>query len=166
MIRKLILIKNIEVQNANALSSPYTVGFPAITAWLGAIHALQRYIRDSYEDLSEVQFKAVAIICHKLFLNVSRESYDNHIILSTNPPATRLDEKFIKERKKKSFIPEPVCHLDCSLLIEHNLVNSQWRLLCESVNVALNTKIKIAGGDILKFEKVNLNNIFTIDENE
>ena len=32
-----ILISNIKIHNANAMSSPYTIGFPAMTAWLGPV---------------------------------------------------------------------------------------------------------------------------------
>ncbi|WP_415735253.1 type I-F CRISPR-associated protein Csy2, partial [Legionella pneumophila] len=42
MRSNLILLPSIRVQNANALSSPFTIGFPAMTGWLGGVHALQR----------------------------------------------------------------------------------------------------------------------------
>jgi len=38
MIRRILLLPHIKVHNANALSSPFTIGFPAMTAWLGAVH--------------------------------------------------------------------------------------------------------------------------------
>ncbi len=168
MLRHFILIKNIKVQKANALSSPYTIGFPAITSWLGAVHALQRYVKTSHENLSEVKFKAVGITCHKFHLNIFKENYDNNIILSKNPPATRKDEKFVKNEKSqnKAFIPLATCDLDCSLLIEHNIQNNNWPFLREAVNKSLHAKIKIAGGDILSFEKVNEDEMFLIDEHD
>lgn len=43
-MKSVLLIPYIKIQNANALSSPYTIGFPAMTAWLGAVHALQRQL--------------------------------------------------------------------------------------------------------------------------
>lgn len=164
MIKKFILIKNIKVQKANALSSPYTIGFPAITSWLGAVHALQRHIKNNFVDLSDLEFKAVGIVCHNFSLNIFKESYDNHIILSKNPSATRKDHKFLNTNK--SFIPEATCNLDCSLLIEHNIQNqnNKWRKLYESVNRVLNTKLKIAGGDILSFKSMGEDGVFLIDE--
>ena len=42
-----LLIPRIRIQNANAMSSPYTIGFPAMTAWLGAVHALQRSVQQN-----------------------------------------------------------------------------------------------------------------------
>ena len=37
-----LLLERIEIQGANAISSPLTYGFPALTGFLGAIHALAR----------------------------------------------------------------------------------------------------------------------------
>lgn len=40
-----LLLKNILIRNANALSGALIAGFPAVTAWLGFIHALERKVR-------------------------------------------------------------------------------------------------------------------------
>jgi len=61
-IRNFILLLHIKVQNANALSSPFTIGFPAMTAWLGAVHALQRKLNIEFEKL---KFNATAVISHE-----------------------------------------------------------------------------------------------------
>jgi len=45
--KRLLLLPHLKVHNANALSSPFTIGFPAMTAWLGAVHALQRKLNAS-----------------------------------------------------------------------------------------------------------------------
>ena len=50
-MKRILLIPQIKVLNANALSSPYTIGFPAMTAWLGAVHALQRKLNDQFTNL-------------------------------------------------------------------------------------------------------------------
>ncbi len=49
------------VIHANALSSPYTIGFPAMTAWLGFMHALERKLKDT--DFSEVRFTGIIVSC-------------------------------------------------------------------------------------------------------
>ena len=45
MIRRFLLIPHIKIHNANAMSSPYTIGFAALTGWLGAVHALERHVQ-------------------------------------------------------------------------------------------------------------------------
>ena len=161
MYRKFILIKNIRVQNANALSSPYTIGFPAMTAWLGFVHALQRYI--CQKALPEISFPSVAVVCHEIHLHTVKNGYNYHIINSKNPPSTRIDEKFLN--KNKSFIPEPLCNMDCSVLIEHNISQNKWSELYGLINQKLHL-MKIAGGDIVNFQEVNKNLCFLIDANE
>lgn len=161
MYRNFILIKNIRVQNANALSSPYTIGFPAMTAWLGFVHALQRYIYQ--KALPEVSFKSIAVTCHEIHLHTIKNRYNYHIINSKNPPSTRIDEKFLN--KNKSFIPEPRCNMECSLLIEHNISNNNWSRLYGLINQKLHL-MKIAGGDIVGFQEMNESLCFLIDENE
>ena len=43
--KKYLLLRHVKIHNANAFSSPLTIGFPAMTAWLGAMHALERKLR-------------------------------------------------------------------------------------------------------------------------
>jgi len=43
----LILIDHLKIQNANAISSPLTIGVPSITAFMGFAHQLQRLIHQS-----------------------------------------------------------------------------------------------------------------------
>ena len=164
MIRKFILIKHIKVQNANAISSPYTIGFPAVTAWLGFMHNLQRYLKKTSEDLHEIELKSVGIVCHHFLLNTYKQYNSHRIVLSKKPPSTRKDKKFLKG--SKSFIPESTCNLDCSLLIEHNIQINKYSTLYQCVNAVLNT-MKIAGGDILNFQKMNQGDMmFSIDEHD
>jgi len=146
-VRRFLLLKNIEVQNANALSSPYTVGFPAMTAWLGFVHALQRHVQKQ----EQCKFNSAAIVCHKLNMQTFADKDANRLIMSKNPPSTRIDKGLIENEKAKNkpFIPEAACHLKVSLLIEHDVVQkNEIDALCESVKAILPT-MRIAGGDIL-----------------
>ena len=65
-IRRVLLLPHIKVQNANALSSPFTVGFPAMTAWLGAVHALQRKVNAS--GFQNVNLDKAAVVSHDMNL--------------------------------------------------------------------------------------------------
>jgi CRISPR-associated protein Csy2 len=61
-----LLLPHLKIHNANAMSSPYTIGFPAITAWMGAVHALQRFVNQ--QGFEEVKFTRLAISCHQFDL--------------------------------------------------------------------------------------------------
>lgn len=151
-IRRLLLLPHIKVHNANALSSPFTIGFPAMTAWLGAIHALQRKVNAS--GLTNVNFDAVAVVIHDMELQTHKGAGDYvHSIIGTGNP---LD----KDGERSSFIEEARCHLDVSLLIEFARIDKDdEELLIENVSHHLDASLKIAGGDILYFQKPILHRI-------
>lgn len=147
-IRRVLLLPHIKVHNANGLSSPFTIGFPAMTAWLGAIHALQRKVGGSLE---EVLFSSVAVISHVLELQTYKGTgdYVNSIVGTGNP----LD----KDGDRSAFIEEARCHLDVSLLIEYSGINKDdEETLIEQIVHHLNASMKIAGGDILSFQTPRL----------
>jgi len=144
-IKRVLLIPHLKVHNANALSSPFTIGFPAMTAWLGATHALQRKL--SASEYSALRFKATAVVSHRCELQTHRGvgDYVNSIIGTANP----LD----KTGSRSAFIEEARCHLDVSLLIEYTgIEKSSEPNFIENVSRLLNSSMKLAGGDILSFD--------------
>lgn len=146
MKKSILLIQRLHVHNANALSSPYTIGFPAMTAWLGAVHALERKLKleERFDDeFEELKFKSAAVVCHDIRLHTHRGKRDfvSSIIGTGNP----LD----KTGKRSSFIEEARCDLTVSLLIEYEAPDGDEELE-ESVDNLLKSHMKIAGGDILK----------------
>jgi CRISPR-associated protein Csy2 len=149
MTKRLLIIPHIRVHNANALSSPFTIGFPAMTAWLGATHALQRKLNsDGFKDL---KFEATGVVSHKADLQVYKGigDYVYSIVGTSNP----LD----KDGKRAAFIEEARIHLDVSLVIEFLGVHKRdEERLKERVAHHLKSRMKMAGGDILKLGKVDI----------
>lgn len=153
-MRKILILPHIKVHNANALSSPFTIGFPAMTAWLGAIHALQRHLNNKRLQLG---FSGLAVISHDMNLQTYRggSDYVSSIVGMVNP----LD----KTGSRSPFIEEPRCHLDVSLLIElDGISQEQHAELIDAVSFLLNAKMKIAGGDIQGFDTPE---VMVIEEN-
>mgnify|MGYP002713149554 CR=1 FL=1 len=150
MSDNLILVPHIKVQNANALSSPFTIGFPAVTGWLGGVHALQRKLnmRDT-----PVEFSGVGVVVHYFDLQTYKGPGDFvHSIIGTGNP---LEPKSEKDKPKgnavrPSFIEEARCHLEVSLVIEYTGIEAQDEpLMLEQVHQLLLGNMKLAGGDIL-----------------
>ncbi|MBT3716382.1 MAG: type I-F CRISPR-associated protein Csy2 [Deltaproteobacteria bacterium] len=143
-ITQLLLLPHINVRNANALSSPFTIGFPAMTAWLGSTHALQKKLVAN--GFSELNFKATAVISHHCDLQTYKGRGDFvHSIVGTGNP---LD----KNGERTAFIEEARCHLDCSLLVEYSGVDKDSESgFLDKISHLLNSQLKIAGGDILNF---------------
>jgi CRISPR-associated protein Csy2 len=145
-MRQFLLIPHIKIHNANAMSSPYTIGFPAMTAWLGAIHALQRHIQQ--QGLVDMTLTSVAVSCHQFDLQTYKGPGDfvRSIVGTANP----LD----KDGSRPAFIEEARCHLEVSLLVEYQGLDSDD---LEQVKVLVNTQLlrmKLASGDVLSAKAV------------
>ncbi|WP_348983254.1 type I-F CRISPR-associated protein Csy2 [Motilimonas sp. E26] len=141
----MLLLPHIKVHNANALSSPFTIGFPAMTAWLGAVHALQRKL--NAQGYIDIQFNSTAVISHQCDLQTHKGADDFvHSIIGTGNP---LD----KTGARSAFIEEARCHLDVSLVLECSGVEKdEEQVLQGKITHLLNSKMKMAGGDILSFK--------------
>lgn len=143
-MKRILLIPRIKVHNANALSSPFTIGFPAMTAWLGAAHALERKLKSSGFD--ELHFLSVGVVCHQIDLQTMKGDGDYvYSIIGTGNP---LD----KQGNRPSFIEEARCHLTVSLIIEYKGIDQDdVEELLPALTTYLHTS-KMASGDVLGFE--------------
>lgn len=146
-MRYFLLIPHLKLHNANAMSSPYTIGFPAITAWLGAIHALQRKLN---QKNCNVTLSRVAVSCHDFNLQTykGRGDFVHSIVGTANP----LD----KDGNRPAFIEEARCHLEVSLLIELESSSKKQRdHLIELLN-GIVTSMKFASGDVLSVKACSI----------
>ena len=150
-VKKLLLIPHIEVHNANALSSPFTIGFPAMTAWLGAVHAMERGLN---KKGFVVRLSATGVVSHRCNLQTYKGDNDFvHSIIGTGNPLDKTGER-------SPFIEEARCHLDITLVIEVNhLDRDDHDSFLSTLNHLLPANIKIAGGDIQKFAKPKVETI-------
>jgi CRISPR-associated protein Csy2 len=155
--KDLLIIPHLKVHNANALSSPFTIGFPAMTAWLGFTHALQRKLNQI--GFGELEFKSVAVVSHHFDLQTYKGAGDfvSSIVGTGNP----LD----KDGSRSAFIEEARCHLEVTVVIEwegnDEEVDDNPEFI-EKITHLLNS-MKFAGGDILSFSQPELE---FIDDNE
>lgn len=144
-----LLLPKIEIQNANALSSLCTIGFPAMTTWMGAVHALERKVQLT-ESLREVRFISLGVISHESRLQVYKNPRDYHysIAISSNPLRKKGGNTF----ERPPFIEDPRIHLKVSLLIECRGVSEDNKNeLLKTVGDLL-PLLKMAGGDVLTYK--------------
>ncbi len=106
-----LLLKKICIHNANSISSPITYGFPAITGFLGAFHAISRKVQAD-KELSELSLGGVLLACHECKPQVYRSSsYSNYTFNQSRNPIK-------KDGKTASIIEEGKCHLTMSFVVE------------------------------------------------
>lgn len=104
-IRNLLVLPRLRVQNANAISSPMTWGFPAMSAFVGLMHALERKVAEQDIDLI---FQGVGVVCHNHEAQVTNEGFTRAFHLTRNP----VD----KSGDSASIVEEGRIHLEITLV--------------------------------------------------
>ncbi|EOX3412758.1 type I-F CRISPR-associated protein Csy2 [Vibrio cholerae] len=149
-----LILPHLKIHNANALSSPFTIGFPAMTAWLGFVHALERKLNQA--GLSDLMLHSAAVVSHRCDLQTHKGEGDFvHSIIGTANP---LD----KDGSRSAFIEEARCHLDVSLVIEWSgnedqVQQPEFTQQLQAVIAAM----KVAGGDLLTVGKPSIKSVIT-----
>ncbi|WP_217528415.1 type I-F CRISPR-associated protein Csy2 [Vibrio metschnikovii] len=152
-----LILPHLKIHNANALSSPFTIGFPAMTAWLGFVHALERKLSQS--GLSDLMLHSAAVVSHRCDVQTHKGEGDFvHSIIGTGNP---LD----KDGSRSAFIEEARCHLDVSLVIEWsgNKDEVQQPEFTQQLQAVIAT-MKVAGGDVLAVGKPSVKSVITEDD--
>lgn len=101
-----LVLPHLRIQNANAISSPLTHGFPSITAFLGLLWALERKLEG--RDL-QIYFSGVGVICHDFDEQTTDDGYVRKFRLTRNP----VD----KDGSTAAIVEEGRIHLDVTLVL-------------------------------------------------
>lgn len=139
----LLVVPHLSVQNANAVSSPLTHGFPSMTAFLGLMWALERKTRAEGLDLA---FNAVGVVCHSHQEQVTEGGFVKAFRLTRNP----ID----KDGSTAAIVEEGRIHLELSLIF--GVSSERWthETEAQSANLAtvaqLLSGMRIAGGTVLQ----------------
>ncbi|WP_072669465.1 type I-F CRISPR-associated protein Csy2 [Vibrio injensis] len=149
-----LILPHLKIHNANALSSPFTIGFPAMTAWLGFVHALERKL--SQAGLSDLMLHSAAVVSHRC--DVQTHKGEGDYVYSIIGTANPLD----KDGSRSAFIEEARCHLEVSLVIEwsgndEELQQSEFTQQLQAVIATM----KVAGGDVLSVGKPSVKSVIT-----
>lgn len=137
----LLVLPRLRVQNANAISSPLTWGFPSITAFIGLMHALERKLRPS----TGVEFWKVGVVCHHFEAQVTDGGYTRSFCLTRNP----VD----KDGNTAAIVEEGRIHLDITLVFEVNLPGdrqgeAQRQMVAQQALHAV-AGMRVAGGSVM-----------------
>lgn len=135
----LLVLPHLRVQNANAISSPLTHGFPAITAFIGLLWALERKTRALGLTL---ECNAIGVVCHDYQEQVSSD-YIKRFALSRNPIG--------RDGKTAAIVEEGRIHLEVSLILA--LYAEDWSQEVRKQNLKtiaeLVAGMRVAGGSVL-----------------
>ncbi|MCK9261401.1 MAG: type I-F CRISPR-associated protein Csy2 [Azoarcus sp.] len=138
----LLILPRLRVQNANAISSPLTHGFPAMTAFLGLMWALARKLEA--HDLP-LAFDSVGVICHDFDEQATEGGYVKAFRLTRNP----VD----KDGGSSAIVEEGRMHMEITLIFG---VSGGFVELDEKAHDAIAQTVshelagmRIAGGSVL-----------------
>ncbi|HRK86823.1 MAG TPA: type I-F CRISPR-associated protein Csy2 [Alcaligenes sp.] len=147
LLEGVLLIPHVRVQNANTISSPMTHGFPAMTAFLGFMWALNRKLAQEGIPLS---LNKVGVVCH-WHQELAQGSYVKTFNLTRNPVDKKGDTAAIVEEGR--------IHLDLTLVFEVQSMGEGSRLadldavrlqeLAQRVTDHVQT-LRIGGGSVLE----------------
>lgn len=139
--RALLLLPHLRVQNANAISSPMTWGFPAITAFTGLMTALERRLGPD----AGIALLGVGVVCHGFEAQVTRDGYTRAFHLTRNP--------VLADGSPAAIVEEGRVHLEISLVFDALLSDEQRG---DAERAALADRIahelagmRLAGGSVL-----------------
>jgi len=135
----LLVVPHLRVQNANAISSPLTHGFPAITAFLGLQWALERKARARGMAL---EFNAIGVVCHDHQEQTTEGGFVKAFRLTRNP----VD----KDGSTAAIVEEGRIHLDLSLVLAVHAEN--WDEAQQQADLATLAELlhgmRVAGGTV------------------
>lgn len=136
----LLVLPRLRIQNANAISSPLTHGFPSMTAFLGLLWALERKVRKAGIAL---EFNAISVVSHNWQEQVSDSSFVKSFRLTRNPVN--------KDGSTAAIVEEGRIHLELSLVIA--VYAERWETQKQAADLAvladLLATMRVAGGTVL-----------------
>ncbi|MCV6589553.1 MAG: type I-F CRISPR-associated protein Csy2 [Marinobacterium sp.] len=140
----LLILPRLRIQNANAISSPLTWGFPAMSAFIGFMHALARKT-----DPEQLMFHSIGVVCHQHDAQTSK-GFVHQFHQSRNPVG--------KDGKTAAIVEEGRIHLEITLILEVEGAacdepdqHSRNRTATEIAEIAAG--MRIAGASVLPGEK-------------
>lgn len=155
-----LLLNKLEIENANAVSSPITYGFPSISGFLGAVHALNRKLVESGFDLD---LSGVLIACHNIHVQRYRpHNYSDYTFNQSRNPIK-------KDGATAAIIEEGKAHLTVSLVIEvattrpgsRELADNQDEFLKHCREIIFHQRM--AGGSVHAIGNIRLLNTASAD---
>ena len=139
--KAVLVLPRQRVQNANAISSPLTWGFPAVSAFTGLIVALERRLGPD----AGISIYGVGVVCHGHEAQVTQGGYTRAFTLTRNP--------VLADGSTAGIVEEGRIHLDVTLVldveIDAGLIgDAERQMLADRVAHEL-AGMRLAGGSVM-----------------
>jgi CRISPR-associated protein Csy2 len=139
--KAVLVLPRLRVQNANAISSPLTWGFPAVSAFTGLITALERRLGPD----AGISFYGVGVICHDHQAQVTEGGYTRAFTLTRNP--------VLADGSTAGIVEEGRIHLSLTLVLDVEIDarhrgDAERQALADIVAHQL-AGMRVAGGSVM-----------------
>ncbi|WP_422133888.1 type I-F CRISPR-associated protein Csy2 [Endozoicomonas sp. ALD040] len=154
-------IAQIKVQAANAISGPLSYGFPALTGFLGAVHALERKITFPVN----LTFDGVLIASHECRVRRYRPNAfsDYTFNQSRNPIKKNGTTPAIVEEGKVDMTISLVIPIRCEDFDDQDWLNDNEQEFCHWINQAMQQQ-RMTGGSVFGIKTVELISAENLDQ--
>jgi CRISPR-associated protein Csy2 len=146
----ILILRHIRVENANAISG-ITWGFPAVTHFLGFVHALSRDLSNKLD----LKLTGCGVVCHSHQIQAYQpKGWGDYVFSLTRNPLTKTE-------KSPSFAEEGRMHMMVSLIIpfEGDFDNFEDEddnaEACDCIRQQIFSK-RLAGGTIISLGGISL----------
>ena len=139
--KAVLVLPRLRVQNANAISSPLTWGFPAVSAFTGLITALERRLGPD----AGISIYGVGVVCHGHEAQVTQGGYTRAFTLTRNP--------VLADGSTAGIVEEGRIHLDLTLVLDVEISaqqagDAERQALADRVAHEL-AGMRVAGGSVM-----------------
>lgn len=155
-----LLFKKVVIEGANAVSSPLTYGFPAVTGFLGSFHAMSRKMAE-HNTLNELSLGGILLACYECTPHMYRDKpYNNYTFNQTRNPIK-------KDGKTASIIEEGKCRLVVSFVVEvlgDNKPSDELTVILTQQSKQWIQQQRMAGGSVFGIDYFNPVQFFERDD--
>lgn len=149
-IEHLLILPRLRVINTNAIPAPLVWGFPAMSAFTGFMHALERKLPDNLR----LMFNGIGVICHEFQALTTGTAFRHSFSLQRSSFQSKSQAKaYEKEGKLPSFVEYGLANMDISLVLEISQKDNggDQQLTQESANIIAEIvgDMRIAGGTVV-----------------
>lgn len=142
-----LIIRHLRIENANTIASPLSYGFPALSGFIGAVHALSRRLAQTPE-WTNIRLDGCLVACRDIQVQRYRENrYSNYTFNQTRNP-------ILKDGSTAPIIEAGRCHLNIDLVIGvyGELLPEQQTALAATIAEQIQQQ-RIAGGSVVGIDR-------------
>lgn len=140
----ILVLPRLEIHKANAFASAYSVGFPAMTAWAGFVHTIERQLR--LKGHNNLHCEKFGVVSHDIAINRALNANGLSYSLKDQRKPLKADGT------PQSMVESATCNLTTSIIIQ---LHGEFEVgaVIDELQTILRANVKCCSGHIMEFHK-------------